>query len=63
MLQLVNKTVPEIQVSKQVVIDVLWGQLIKLVQVAFTSELRKNQWNDLLFFEIVISVGPQNYKH
>ena len=34
-------------------LDVLWGQPIKLVQVASTSELRENQWNDRLFFEIV----------
>ena len=35
------------------ILDVLWGQPIKLAQVAYTSELRENQWNDLLFFEIV----------
>ena len=35
------------------ILDVLWGQPIKLAQVASTSELRENQWNDLLFFEIV----------
>ena len=34
-------------------LDFLWGQPIKLVQVASTSELRENQQNDLLFFEIV----------
>ena len=39
--------------SKPSVLDVLWNQLIKLVQVASTSELRKNQRNDLLSFEIV----------
>jgi hypothetical protein len=33
----------------------LWGQPIKLIQVASNSELRENQWNDLLFFEIVPS--------
>ena len=33
----------------------MWGQPIKLVQVASTSELHKNQQNDLLFFEIVPS--------
>ena len=37
------------------ILDVLWGQPIKLIQVASTSELRKNQRNDLLFFEIVPS--------
>ena len=37
------------------IVDVLWGQSIKLIQVAFNSELRENQWNDLLFFEIVPS--------
>ena len=36
-------------------IDVLWGQPIKLIQVASNSELHENQWNDLLFFEIVPS--------
>ena len=37
------------------VLDVLWGQLIKLIQGASNSELRENQLNDLLFFEIVPS--------
>ena len=36
-------------------VDVLWGQPIKLIQVASNSELCENQWNDLLFFEIVPS--------
>jgi hypothetical protein len=36
-------------------LDVLWGQPIKLIQVASSSELRENQWNNLLFFEIVPS--------
>ena len=36
-------------------LDVLWGQPIKLIQVASNSELHENQWNDLLFFEIVPS--------
>ena len=36
-------------------VDVLWGQPIKLIQVASDSELRENQWNNLLFFEIVPS--------
>ena len=31
-------------------LDFLWGQLIKLAQVASTSELRENQQTDLLFF-------------
>ena len=37
---------------RTIIVDVLWGQPIKLVQVASTSELRENQRNDLLFFEI-----------
>ena len=37
------------------VVDVLWGQRIKLIQVASDSEWHENQWNDLLFFEIVPS--------
>ena len=45
-------------------LDVLWGQPIKLIQVASTSELRENQRNNLLFFELfpIISAGPQKYK-
>ena len=35
------------------IVDVLWGQPIKQNQVASTSELHENQWNGLLFFEIV----------
>ena len=47
------------------IVDVLWGQPIKLAQVASTSELSKNQRNDLLFFETVPchSSRPQKYKH
>ena len=43
------------------IVDVLWGQPIKLIQVASNSELRENQWKNLLFFEIVPShcSGPQ----
>ena len=41
------------QLSRGRLIDVLWGQPIKLAQMASTSELRENQWNDLLFFENV----------
>ena len=37
------------------IVDVLWGQPIKLAQVASTSELHENQRNDILFFEIVPS--------
>ena len=33
----------------------LVGSPIKLIQVASNSELRENQWNNLLFFEIVPS--------
>ena len=29
-----------------------WGQPIKLIQVASTSELHENQWNDLIFFAV-----------
>ena len=41
--------------STTYLLDVLWGQPIKLAQVASTSELHENQRNDLLFFEIVPS--------
>ena len=42
-------------------LDILWGQPIKLTQVASNSELRENQLNDLLFFTLfpLISSGPQ----
>ena len=43
------------QFQAQSVLDVLWGQGIKLIQVASNSELRENQWNNLLFFKIVPS--------
>ena len=36
-------------------LDVLWGQLIKLIQVGFTLELFENQRNDLVFFKIIPS--------
>ena len=36
-------------------VDVLWGQPIKLVQVASTLELLENQWKDLVFFKIIPS--------
>ena len=43
------------------ILDVLWGQPIKLVQVASTSELLENQRNNLVFFKINPShlTGPQ----
>jgi hypothetical protein len=39
----------------------LWGQPIKLAQVASTSELLENQWNDLFPSKSfpLISAGPQ----
>ena len=36
------------------ILDVLWGQPVKLVQVASTSELLENQRNDLVFFKIIL---------
>ena len=42
-------------ISTKYLVDVLWGQPIKLIQVACISELRENQRNNLLFFEIVPS--------
>ena len=48
-----------------VVVDVLWGQPIKLIQVAFNSELCENQWNDLFSLKLfpLIASGPQKCKH
>ena len=43
----------KLQLHTHSILDVLWGQPIKLIQVASTSELHENQQNDLLFFEIV----------
>ena len=37
------------------ILDVLWGQPIKIIQVASTSELLGNQWIDLVFFKIIPS--------
>ena len=45
-----------VQVWKQCtyyMVDVLWGQPIKLAQVACTSDLRENQQSDLFSFDIV----------
>ena len=46
-------------------LDVLWGQPIKLIQVASTSELLENQRNTLFSLKLfpVISAGPKKYKH
>ena len=44
---------PSLRLSVTYVLDVMWGQSIKLAQAASTSELRENLQNDLLFFEIV----------
>ena len=42
-------------VPGRLLLDVLWGQPNKLIQVAFTSELLENQQNDLVFFKIISS--------
>ena len=47
------KVIPLDLIKVPYLVDVLWGQPIKLIQVASTSELHENQPNDLLFFEIV----------
>ena len=47
-------------------LDVLWGQPIKLAQVASTSELREKSKGTTFFslkLFLVISAGPQKYKH
>ena len=43
------------------ILGVLWGQLIMLAQVAFTSEFLENQQNDLFSSKSfpLISAGPQ----
>ena len=43
------------------ILDVLWGQPIKLIQVASKTELCENQWTDLLFLKLlpIIASGPQ----
>ena len=43
------------------ILDVLWGQPIKLAQVAFTSELLENQRNNHVLFKSfpLISAEPQ----
>jgi hypothetical protein len=45
-----TKTTQAQKYATQCILDVLWGQPNKLIQVASNSELRENQWNDLLFF-------------
>ena len=44
-----------ILIGMHYVIDVLWGQPIKLANVASTSELLENQRIDLVFFKIIPS--------
>ena len=50
---LMKKYIKALHFSWLCLVDVLWGQSIKLAQVASTSELRENQRNDLLLFEMV----------
>ena len=47
------KDEPRVCGYKTYIVDVLWCQPIKLIQVASTSESHENQPNNLLFFEIV----------
>ena len=46
------------------IVDVLWGQPIKLIKVTSNLELSENKWNDLLFFKLfpLIASGPQKPK-
>ena len=46
-------------------LDILWGQPIKLIQVASNSEFRENQWNTFISLKLfaLIASGPQKYKH
>ena len=39
-------------VASDSIVDVSWGQPIKLIQMASNSELCENQWNNLLFPKI-----------
>ena len=48
-----NRAPPRQDTQAIAIVDILWGRLIKLIQVASNSELRENQWNNLVFFEIV----------
>ena len=43
------------QVLYRYLLDVLWGQPIKLAHVASTSELLENQQNNLVFFKTIPS--------
>ena len=46
------------------IVDVLWGQPIKLIKVTSNLELSENKWNDLLFFKLfpLIASGPHRPK-
>ena len=50
-----NTLIPWLPYNNGKGLYVLWGQRIKLIQVASNSEFRENQWKDHLFFEIVPS--------
>ena len=41
--------------SKLALVDVMRGQLIKLIHVVTFSELQGSWWNDLVFFKIILS--------
>ena len=42
-------------IIKDYILDVLWGQPIKLIQVVSTSEFHEYWWNDLDFISFVTS--------
>ena len=47
-------TIRNVSLGDCYLVDILWGQLIKLAQVASTSKLLENQRNTLRFFEIIL---------
>ena len=43
------------------IVDILWGQPIKLIHVVSTLEFHEYQWNDVIFIFLPprFSAGPQ----
>ena len=45
------------------VLDVLWGQLIKLIQIFSTSEFHEYWWNDIFFCPLYFVQGLRSLEH
>ena len=65
MFELSRNVIGEKNQHTYYLVDVSWGQPIKLVQVVSTSEFREFCLKDLVFVKIIpsISAGPHKQQH